>query len=154
MEAVCQPELKWFINNFNVNREEKVALWSPFAKQRCLQAILWQLKCHQREEGWECNSLFGEALWCSLVGMIIRGQTELDQVYCVCFVKLCRQVTVRYEMMNYKVIPVGAWWYWVIIVGTVWHLFLQGQYRNFMPAYIVLPMCYSLADRKQNIELF
>ena len=35
-------------------------------------------------------------------------QTELDQVHCVCFVNLCRQVTVRYEMMNYKVIPVGA----------------------------------------------
>ena len=37
--------------------------------------------------------------------------------------------TVRYEMMNYRVIPVGAYWYWVINGDTVWYLVVLGQYK-------------------------
>ena len=37
--------------------------------------------------------------------------------------------TVRYEMMNYRVIPVGAYWYWVIYGDTVWYLVVLGHHK-------------------------
>ena len=50
--------------------------------------------------------------------------------------------TLRYEMLNHKVIPIGTWWYlvsiqryWLVLgstrsvwAGTAWHLVVQGQY--------------------------
>ena len=58
--------------------------------------------------------------------------------------------TVHYNMMNYKVILVSTWWYWVSRcrywlklcgdgsgqIGTVWYLVVQGQYRAIMLLYI------------------
>ena len=32
-------------------------------------------------------------------------------------------------MMNYRVIPVGAYWYWVIYGDTVWYLVVLGHHK-------------------------
>ena len=40
---------------------------------------------------------------------------------------------VRYDMMNYEMIPVVTWWY---LVSISWYLGVQGQYRVVLNACI------------------
>ena len=70
-----------------------------------------------------------------------KNQQKLDQVYCVWLIKrvvkrkIIQLAQLRYEMINYKGIPV-TWLYWLILGGTVsflvgsaWYLVVQGQLR-------------------------